>query len=80
MTKKISECTQQKQQWQIIVEKWKQQENKNTKNKKNQVLFLEDIANEKQTNRKKLQKINIQPLDKISLVRFVFCDFQEWGI
>ena len=54
MTKKISECTQQKQQWQIIVEKWKQQENKNTKNKKNQVLFLEDIANEKQTNHKKL--------------------------
>lgn len=52
MTKKVSESAQQKQQWQIIVEKWKQQENRKVKSKRDHVLAIEQQVNHKQSNRK----------------------------
>jgi hypoxanthine phosphoribosyltransferase len=35
MTKKVSDSAQQKQQWQIIVEKWQKQEKKKKQSKDN---------------------------------------------
>lgn len=35
MTKKVSDSAQQKQQWQIIVEKWQKQEKKRKQSKDN---------------------------------------------
>ena len=49
MTKKVSDSAQQKQQWQIIVEKWKQQENGKMKSKRGHVLAFEQQVNHKQS-------------------------------